>query len=1224
LETLVMAAITGVSLSWFNNLGEGFCQFAWVMMAQVGVLVAFLLLLDLVLKNKVRAVVRYWLWSLVLVKLLLPIDLKTPLSIAYWVPQLSANLSAGDAEVAQSAPRRVIDAAAVVRSNPDLVNVTSTPVADLDSRARAPLHTSTVESGPRADGNVVPGESIHTSAIIFVAWFGTVAVLFAVVWQRALKVRRLVNDADEAPAELESLFAECQTPAERARRKTCLRISDQLGSPAISGFWRATILFPSRLIDQLDDQQLRLVFDHELAHWRRGDLQVHALQTVLQILYFYNPAVWIANAAIGRLREQAVDETVLATRRNEADRYGATLLDIAASMFQPVESMVRLIGVVESRKALAGRIRRLVSLPIPRTAKLGVAGLLSIVLAGIALLPMAGGRWAASAEPIAAADGKEQPKATEKQQFELLVVGPDGKPIPEAIVKIQSDPPLKAEQFLEGKFVKKARAGIRATTDSEGRLKLAFAAKPKWLSADITTPGYGPYLAEWSSHEHSEEIPPSFTAELDAGWSVGGIVVDGQGNPVAGVEIEPGIVVKKRPGDLQELWLGPTTKTDAAGKWRFDSVPASKRDIPIGFHHKSFQPEHQNLTRTDFGLELAQAPTAKFRLSPGLRVTGKVTDEAGKPIAGAILRTQLGGHSNREAKTGEDGTYQIVGCMAQADTIVVSAKGRATDLRQIRIEEGMAPVDFQMQPGGKVRIRVVDENGKGLAKARIFFQNWRGEFAYFTLKHVNQYADKNGVWEWNEAPIDAFYADICPPGGRQISGQSIIARDEEYVFQRAPVLEITGMVVDDETKEPIKKFNVVPGSRYQQQETYWIRSETFESTQGKFSLRRNTERGPYLVRIEADGYLSAESRTIYVNEGKVAVRFDLKKGESVATSITTPDGAPAAKARVALGVAGSQIRNRNGEIDPGQLVNAIHAVADADGKVKFPPQTEPFYLVVTHPAGYARVQVTLDTIPKTIKLEPWATVEGTFRIGKNPAPNVRLTLIPEARGFHESGVLQIYSSYHTTTDKNGRYRFDRVLPGRARIGREVYMMANRGALEIASARLDWIDLTGGKTAKIELGGTGRPVTGRLALPEDFAGKVDWNFASIRIVPHAPTPPAVAPPQVPDEIRNDQAKLQQFVQDWENSPAGLAWKAWGIAAAANQRIMANNPELTVMVAADGSFRIDDTPAGPYALSVSFIEQRGPAGLKMENLEFRVPDMEGDRSDEAFDLGVLIFK
>ncbi len=67
-----------------NRAGALFWPFASLMFVQTLVLVVVLFLVDLALRRRCRAV-RYWLWALVLLKLLLPVSLRTPASAAYWL-----------------------------------------------------------------------------------------------------------------------------------------------------------------------------------------------------------------------------------------------------------------------------------------------------------------------------------------------------------------------------------------------------------------------------------------------------------------------------------------------------------------------------------------------------------------------------------------------------------------------------------------------------------------------------------------------------------------------------------------------------------------------------------------------------------------------------------------------------------------------------------------------------------------------------------------------------------------------------------------------------------------------------------------------------------------------------------------------------------------------------------------------------------------------------------
>lgn len=751
--------------------------------------------------------------------------------------------------------------------------------------------------------------------------------------------------------------------------------------------------------------------------------------------------------------------------------------------------------------------------------------------------------------------------------FDLLVVESSGKPISGAQVEIRATPRLGAQHVLKGKYLRIGPYGMFAATDEAGELRVARPPTSRFFDVDITTPGYGPYWAGWTS-DQSEDVPASFRAELEDGWAVGGIVVDNAGEPIEGVEVHPSIEFKKRPGDTRQLGVGARRKTSAAGRWRFDSVPASKGEVFVEINHPDFLPLRRALTRSEFGIEPGEEPTAQIVLDAGLSVAGKVTDEAGNPIAGALLRTKFL-NSKRETKTAEDGGYRLIGCEPGIAKIVVSAKGRATDMREVPIGSTTQPVDFRMRPGGHVRIRVLDEHDKPIPKARILFQRWRGVYSYFEFGHVNQFADENGVWEWNEAPLDGFKADICRPDGMQQSEQPLAAREEEYVFRLLPALVVTGKVTDAKTKEPVAKFRVVPGIHTGQ--VQWSRGEQFTATEGQYRLRRTDDYPGHFVRIEAEGYRPAVSREIQSDEGNITIDFSLEKAEDVTATVLTPGLKPAVAAQAAIGVAGSQINVQNGRIDDRSTYCARQDTNRA-GRFTFPAQETEYRLVITHPSGYADVRAAAETRPGTIVLKPWARVEGTFRVGKKPVANAPITLLAESLSSHGEGRPSISTHHDVTTELDGHFVFERVVPGRARVGRRVMMHASRGAQEAGSSCMVAGEFPGGATTKIDLGGTGRAVVGRLRPPANFKGTVLWNFASIDVQP-----------DFGDE-RRDTA-----------------------------------PYLLATADGKGRFHLDDVPAGKYVLVVRFYHRE--MNQLSASRSFSVSPEAEENAEQNLDLGEI---
>jgi len=650
--------------------------------------------------------------------------------------------------------------------------------------------------------------------------------------------------------------------------------AEEIVVPKVVGLLRPTILLPVSAINGLSTDEMEMILAHELAHVRRYDMWVNLVQRVSEVVLFFNPALWYLSRRISTLREYCCDElTCRATSGSDAElrtRYASALLRIvelsrqgAARRVQTFESgeLAALAAGGRSPSELRRRVARLFGEPLHEPVRFSRGGLLMLaVLAGVLLTAPTAWQSAANLAAAPTKDAIKNDAGTSgidmPQQFDLLVVGPDGKPIPRAAVEIRTERKPTAKEIQRGQFVKNGPYGTFFTTDAGGRLVIRLPKMPKGFAANINQAGFGPYWAEWDSQFHPEPLAARFTAELEAAWTVGGVVVDSVGAPIKAAKVRPRIKYKKRPGDFKELWIGTELTTDASGRWSFASVPASMREVNVSIDHPDYKPHRLPLTRSEFGILPGHEPKARITLKRGLEMTGSVRDESGKPIAGALLRTKFF-NEIRQATTGRDGTYRLVGCEPGMAKIVVWATGKAMDFRDVLIEPEMKPVDFTMKPGGKIRIRVLDDQGKPVAKFRVFFQWWRRSINYFEFDNIDQYADGKGLWQWNEAPLDEIRADICPRGGgMELLEQPLIAREKEYVFRVPPSLIISGDVTEAATGKPIKRFRVVPGIRSGKPNASrldWVRGDSFTVSEGHYELRPDRAHVAHLVRIEADG-----------------------------------------------------------------------------------------------------------------------------------------------------------------------------------------------------------------------------------------------------------------------------------------------------------------------------------------------------------------------------------
>jgi beta-lactamase regulating signal transducer with metallopeptidase domain len=352
-------------ITGLNNVGQGFWNYAVDIFIQSSVLIILLLIIDLLLRKRVRAIFRYCLWMLVLIKLIMPVSFTLPTGIGYWMGDHFPN----EVSMAKWVPQTE-------------EIVLTTPNVRQDSIPLEPVMTNeTAVTG-------IELKPICWQGWVFLGWLVGMLVLLALLVQRIFSVTGLIAQGRPANKRLLDMLHECCCQI-GIRQNIELRLSDNALSPAVCGLFKPMILIPAKVVERLSREKLKTVLIHELAHIKRADVWVNLVQTMLQIVYFYNPLVWLANGMIRRVREQAVDEMVLVTLKPETTSYSNTLIDVAEMAFWKPNLSLRLIGIVETKRALQRRIKHILSRPIPEKSKVGIVGLMCITILGFVLLPMA-------------------------------------------------------------------------------------------------------------------------------------------------------------------------------------------------------------------------------------------------------------------------------------------------------------------------------------------------------------------------------------------------------------------------------------------------------------------------------------------------------------------------------------------------------------------------------------------------------------------------------------------------------------------------------------------------------------------------------------------------------------------------------------------------------------------------------------------------------------------
>ena len=267
-----------------------------------------LLLLSPRLRSRYAARTCYFLWLLLALRLLIPVQLSLP-----------------RAQVTVEAPAYTLSLPAPAAGTADTVGNVGGPA---------------VIPEPAAPGGVEPAAPVHRTVsltgIAAAVWLAVGGIFL--LWQLLsyAAARRALLRAARPAEEGELALLEALRRSSGIRRAVGLFRTGRIGTPMMLGLLRPVILLPGR---PMPGGELEVVLRHELAHLRRGDVAYKGLMLLCNAVHWFNPLVWLMAREAGRNLEYCCDDDVVrdqdgAFRR----RYGEILLETAAGGSAPAFS----------------------------------------------------------------------------------------------------------------------------------------------------------------------------------------------------------------------------------------------------------------------------------------------------------------------------------------------------------------------------------------------------------------------------------------------------------------------------------------------------------------------------------------------------------------------------------------------------------------------------------------------------------------------------------------------------------------------------------------------------------------------------------------------------------------------------------------------------------------------------------------------------------------------
>jgi beta-lactamase regulating signal transducer with metallopeptidase domain len=342
-----------------------------------------------------RPALAHGIWLLVVLKLVTPPVVRVSLPLA-WPGGERDGAAAVEGPVGPAAPAPDPDPGAppaTPRPGTSLADAELAPAPEADDPPAPPVEAAAAAPAPAgptpppAPPTPSPAASRDWRPATALAWLASSAGWLALATVRIARFRRALRRAGPAPEAVRARVESLAPLVGLARTPRVVLVHGAISPLVWALGGRACLVVPSGLWDRLDDPQRDTMILHELAHLRRRDHWVRALELAATGLYWWHPALWLARRGLHEAEEQCCDAWVVWARPEAARTYAEALVEAVDFLS---DAPPRALPVGASGMGRIRHISRRIVMIMKGTAarSLSWLGLATLVVLGAVMLPL--------------------------------------------------------------------------------------------------------------------------------------------------------------------------------------------------------------------------------------------------------------------------------------------------------------------------------------------------------------------------------------------------------------------------------------------------------------------------------------------------------------------------------------------------------------------------------------------------------------------------------------------------------------------------------------------------------------------------------------------------------------------------------------------------------------------------------------------------------------------
>ncbi|KHD36658.1 Zn-dependent protease [Clostridium acetobutylicum] len=264
-------------------------------MATVGVLIIWVI--KLVLKNRMSPIWHYYIWFIIVIRLILPYSLSSPVSI-YNTVNINRSVSKS------------------------IINSNNTQIISDKATSYTKVNNNT---------DFIKDKKQDILKILSLVWIvGIVIGALYLIYVYLIFYSKVRKEPEYREVEICDLLEKCKKEM-KIKRNIQIKKSKSVNTPCITGLIKPCILIPDYIAYKLTKEEIKHVIIHELSHFKHKDIIINWISIVLNLIHWFNPILYFFFRKFKQDSEIACDAKALSyIKSRERKEYGKTIINLIA------------------------------------------------------------------------------------------------------------------------------------------------------------------------------------------------------------------------------------------------------------------------------------------------------------------------------------------------------------------------------------------------------------------------------------------------------------------------------------------------------------------------------------------------------------------------------------------------------------------------------------------------------------------------------------------------------------------------------------------------------------------------------------------------------------------------------------------------------------------------------------------------------------------------------